>query len=108
MTDRHLADPLTLQLGQALRTLRQSKGLNLEDLSRLSGVGIATLSHLENGNRDPKLSTISRILKALRSDLRHLLFAAPPEEIESPPANSGYTERSAIKIAKQLKDVAGA
>jgi transcriptional regulator with XRE-family HTH domain len=83
-------DPLTLQLGQALRSLRQSKGLNLEDLSRLSGVGIATLSNLENGNRDPKLSTITRILKALRSDLRDLLFPALTTPSGSPSSTKGY------------------
>lgn len=83
---------LTQQLGHALRRLRQSKGLNLEDLSRLSGVGIATLSNLENGNRDPKLSTIFRILNALRSDLRDLLFTAPPETDTALPPKRGYTE----------------
>jgi len=87
VTDKTTTDPLTLQLGQALRHLRQTKGLNLEDLSRLSGVGISTLSHLENGNRDPRLSTIVRILKALRSDLRDLLFPAPTES--SPPSGMG-------------------
>jgi transcriptional regulator with XRE-family HTH domain len=70
LTDTH---PLPVQLGHALRALRLSKNLKLEELSRLSGVGIATLSHLENGNRDPKLSTITRILQALRSDLYDLL-----------------------------------
>lgn len=83
-------DPLTVQLGQALRALRQSKNLNLEELSRLSGVGIATLSHLENGNRDPKLSTISRILNALRSDLRDLLFPAPVENPAPTDTTNGY------------------
>lgn len=90
MTAPAMTDPLTLQLGQALRQLRQSKGLNLEDLSRLSGVGISTLSHLENGNRDPKLSTITRILKALRSDLRDLLFPAPIDTATAPRTGTGY------------------
>ncbi len=90
MTDAVTTDPLTLQLGQALRQLRQSRGLNLEDLSRLSGVGISTLSHLENGNRDPRLSTITRILKALRSDLRDLLFPAPVDSHDVPRTGTGY------------------
>lgn len=81
---------LTLQLGQALRALRQTRGLSLEELSRLSGVGIATLSHLENGNRDPRLSTISRILAALRGDLRDLLVAAPAETRPDEPFREGY------------------
>ena len=92
MIDLQNTDPLTLQLGQALKKLRQSRGLNLEDLSRLSGVGIATLSHLENGNRDPKLSTISRILQALRSDLRDLLFPAPVNDVDAASSPRGYPE----------------
>ncbi len=92
MTDPTKTEPLTLQLGQALRHLRQNKGLNLEELSRLSGVGISTLSHLENGNRDPKLSTITRILKALRSDLRDLLFPAPIDSTISSRSGSGYND----------------
>jgi transcriptional regulator with XRE-family HTH domain len=84
---------LSVQLGLALRRLRQSQKLNLEDLSRLSGVGIATLSHLENGNRDPKLSTISRILKALRSDLGDLLVSASNEASDdAPPSGKGYQD----------------
>ena len=81
LTDVH---PLPVQLGHALRALRLSKNLKLEELSRLSGVGIATLSHLENGNRDPKLSTITRILQALRSDLYDLVASV-----------SGHSERPA-------------
>ena len=77
MLDQGEKDALAVELGSSLRRLRLDRGLNLEELSRLSGVGISTLSHVENGNRDPKLSTISRLLKALRADLNDLLESAP-------------------------------
>lgn len=77
MLDQGEKDELAVELGSSLRRLRLDRGLNLEELSRLSGVGISTLSHVENGNRDPKLSTISRLLKALRADLNDLLGSAP-------------------------------
>ncbi len=69
--------PTAVLLGAAVRARRQKLSLNLEHLSRLSGVGIATLSHFENGNRDPRVSTIDRILGALRCNLRELLEEAP-------------------------------
>ncbi|ADU13786.1 helix-turn-helix domain-containing protein [Asticcacaulis excentricus] len=87
-TDIH---PLPVQLGHALRALRLSKKLKLEELSRLSGLGIATLSHLENGNRDPKLSTITRVLTALRSDLYELVASVSAHnEKPTPPDASPY------------------
>lgn len=75
MAPSTVVHPLPVELGHALRALRVSRNLKLEELSRLSGVGIATLSHLENGNRDPKLSTITRVLQALRSDLYDLVVS---------------------------------
>ncbi len=53
-------------VGANLRATRKSAKLKLEDLSRLSGVGLASLSHIENGNRDVKLSTLIRLADALR------------------------------------------
>lgn len=60
-------------LGPLIRTERLRQGLRLEEVSRLSGVGIATLSNFENGNRDIRLSTLSRVLGALRVELGDLL-----------------------------------
>lgn len=64
-TDQRLAKTL----GAMIRSARRKQGLNLQQLSRLSGIGIATLSHLENGNRDVKLSTIERAFDALQLTL---------------------------------------
>lgn len=69
---------LAKMLGAMIRKARRAQGLNLQQLSRLSGIGIATLSHLENGNRDVKLSTIERAFDAL-----HLTLPG------GPPDNSG-------------------
>ncbi|MEQ8964787.1 MAG: helix-turn-helix transcriptional regulator [Azospirillaceae bacterium] len=68
------ADPESFlaAIGARLRALRKRERLSLEELSRLSGVGIATLSHLENGSRDIRLSTLARILRALDIGLADL------------------------------------
>ncbi len=51
-----------------LRALRESRGLTLDDLSRLTGIASSNLSQIETGKTDPRWSTIMRILDALGSD----------------------------------------
>lgn len=57
------------KIGGKLRARRQHLGLSLEDLSRLSGSTVPTLSHIERGTRDVKLSTLVSLADALRVDL---------------------------------------
>lgn len=66
-------------IGHKLRERRKALHLSLSDLSRLSGVAVPALSHIENGNRDVKLSTLIRLSDALRFDLSEL-FSANTEE----------------------------
>lgn len=56
---------LAIHLGMVIRTERQRQKLRLADLSLLSGVAVATLSDLENGVRDTRLSSYQRVLDAL-------------------------------------------
>lgn len=48
-----------------LRVLRESCGLTLDELSRLTGIASSNLSQIETGKTDPRWSTIMRILDAL-------------------------------------------
>lgn len=41
-----------------IRQLREGKGVSLRELARLSGVGAATLSRIESGKANPRLSTL--------------------------------------------------
>lgn len=59
-------------IGGKLRERRKLLGLSLEDLSRLSGSTIPTLSNIERGKRDVKLSTLVSLANALRIDLSAL------------------------------------
>ncbi|SMO93733.1 helix-turn-helix domain-containing protein [Paracoccus laeviglucosivorans] len=63
-----MADTLALRLGGLIRDTRRAQGLRLVDLSRLSGVALATLSDLENGTRDTRLSSYQRVFDALGID----------------------------------------
>ena len=77
-------------IGAAVRHERLKQSLKLDELSRLSGVGIATLSNLENGNRDIRLSTLERLLVVLRIGLATLLVPSPPDHANSTEEDIGY------------------
>lgn len=80
------------QIGARLRNRRKGLGLSLEDLSRLSGSTVPTLSHIERGTRDVKLSTLVSLATALRMDLSSLFINGKTTEDnqQSLPGNVGY------------------
>ena len=75
MNTSHTQQEWQNSIGHKLRKHRKSHHLSLSDLSRLSGVAVPALSHIENGNRDVKLSTLVRLSDALRIDLTTLFSA---------------------------------
>jgi transcriptional regulator with XRE-family HTH domain len=77
-------------IGAAIRHERLKQGLKLDELCRLSGVGIATLSNLENGNRDIRLSTLARLLAVLQIELATLLSPSPLGNAISNEEGNGY------------------
>jgi transcriptional regulator with XRE-family HTH domain len=64
--------------GQRLRHLRRQQGLTLEALGQKVGRPSSYLSQVENGHREPRLSTIHDLAGALGCDPRDLLDATPP------------------------------
>ena len=54
------------EIGSRVRRRRTLLGLRLEDLSMISGVTVATMSHMERGSRNTKLSTLLAVAAALR------------------------------------------
>lgn len=61
------------KIGERIRHQRRTQNLTLDDLSRLSGATVPTLSHIERGTRDVKLSTLVGLAKALRLQLSDLI-----------------------------------
>jgi quercetin dioxygenase-like cupin family protein/ribosome-binding protein aMBF1 (putative translation factor) len=53
------------EIGQRIRTLREEKGLGLEELSNLTGFDIDLLSGIEKNEVFPQLGTVMRLSKAL-------------------------------------------
>ena len=55
-----------------LNQIRLEKGMTLETLSQLSGISKGHLSKIERQEREPKISTLILIAKALKVDVNNL------------------------------------
>ncbi len=55
-----------------IRKVRLEKNMTLETLSRLSGISKGHLSKIERQERDPKLTTMIMIAKALKVEVSDL------------------------------------
>jgi transcriptional regulator with XRE-family HTH domain len=64
---------LEQQIGNRIRALRESKGLLQKDLAKSAGLPIRTIGRIERGEVDVRLSTLTRIAKALGSSTKDLL-----------------------------------
>src|SRR6185369_8292111 len=69
---------LSAMVGARIRELRAARGWSLSSLAERAGVGKATLSEIESGQRNPTLETLYAIAAPLRVGLSALL-AEPPE-----------------------------
>lgn len=78
-------------IGRELRSRRRAAGLTLEQLSLLSGAAVPTVSHIERGNRDVKLSTLVSLARAVNADLPDL-FGKHAEN----PDRGAVSERAAF------------
>ncbi len=52
-------------LGERIRTLRSERGLTLQELSTISQVSVAMLSHIERGRSAPSIKVLDRVRLAL-------------------------------------------
>ena len=57
------------QLSSAIRRLRKAQGLSQVDLAKKAGVTQATISRIEQGNKESMIKTIFLILAALGVEL---------------------------------------
>src|SRR6516164_9804471 len=64
--------------GQRLRHLRRSRGITLAELGARVGRAPSALSLLENGRREPKLSLIESLARALSVTPEELMRPQPP------------------------------
>jgi transcriptional regulator with XRE-family HTH domain/predicted transcriptional regulator len=69
-------DPLVF--GQRLRHLRRQAGMTLDALGQAAGRPPSYLSQLENGHREPRLSTVNQLAEALGCTPGDLLASGAP------------------------------
>ncbi len=94
------------QVGDAIRSRRQSLGLSLRDLAERLGVTPSLISQIERGRANPSVSTLYAIVAELQLSLDDLLFTdrlpaeptAPVQELPTGPVQRG-SKRQRIRLA---------
>jgi transcriptional regulator with XRE-family HTH domain len=77
-------DDLVRLVGERLRAARRARGLSIGTLAEAAGVGKGSLSEIENGARNPTLSTLYALAGTLGVPLATLLADRPGARISSP------------------------
>jgi len=63
--------------GDRLRYCRALNGLTQDEASAAAGISPGTWKHIQNGRREPHLSTLRKMAKSLAVEPRHLLRKVP-------------------------------
>lgn len=61
------------EIGNRIKSLREGKGLSLEELSKMTGFEVELLSKIENNEVQPQLGTMMKLSKALDSAFSRLV-----------------------------------
>lgn len=75
---------LRTALGARVRATRSARGLSLGVLAERAGIGKGSLSEIENGSRNPTLSTLYALADTLAVPLSRLLAEHPGAELAGP------------------------
>ena len=78
VSDEDDVDSLTI--GRRIRQLRTERGMTLEELAAAVDRVPSQLSMIENGRREPKLTLLQAIARALGSSLDAILESEPLDE----------------------------
>ena len=77
-------EDLAKLVGERLRAARQERGWSVGALAETAGIGKGSLSEVENGMRNPTLSTLYALAGALELPLSDLLAGRPGVRVSSP------------------------
>ncbi len=73
-----MTNEFTIQLGQRIKTARESAGLTQSGLAELADISTNHVSALERGVYDTKAELLAKLATALGVDANYLLFGAKP------------------------------
>jgi transcriptional regulator with XRE-family HTH domain len=62
-----------MEIGKKVKEIREAKGLSQLELARRIKTTQSAIARLEAGTFDPRLSTLQKIAKALKVDIKELL-----------------------------------
>lgn len=63
--------------GAKLRELRQAKRLSMASVYQMTGVSVSSISNIETGKTDPRMSTVTQLLSCYGASLRDLESTPP-------------------------------
>lgn len=69
-----------MTVGRTVRKLRKARGWSQEALSERAGVSVSTVTHIEAGKHDTRVSLLEAVAGALEISLPDLLGQAEREE----------------------------
>ncbi len=92
-------------LGHRIRHFRTAAGLTLDALGERVGIAASQLSLIENGRREPKLSTLQSIARELGLELSELLSGEAPTRRASLEIELERAQRGALYAALGLPPV---
>jgi transcriptional regulator with XRE-family HTH domain len=103
MSARPVRSPISVATGARLREMRESRGMSVSELARLTGLGKGTLSELETGRRNPTLETLFAVTTALGVPIS---AALPPGEVQKAGAEPISGEAIDAVLVDRFEDAA--
>ncbi|MBN2119865.1 MAG: helix-turn-helix transcriptional regulator [Candidatus Omnitrophica bacterium] len=94
-----------MELGKKIRQLRKEKNMTLDDLSKLSGLGKATLSRIENNIHSGTLKTHMKICEALGISLKDFYSDIEDEKEEISAINPSSPEAEIFSYDEKATSV---
>lgn len=86
-----------MNIGKALKLCRTQKGMTKTKLAENSNISVSYLTLLEQGKREPNISTINEICKALQIPPSILIFLA---------SDSSEQQGISLDLAEKLSHLA--
>jgi len=63
--------------GAKLRQLREARRLSMSSVYQMTGVSVSSISNIETGKTDPRMSTVTQLLSSYGASLRDLESTPP-------------------------------
>jgi HTH-type transcriptional regulator/antitoxin HipB len=84
-------------LGEKIKQIRKEHHMTQEELGKLIGVQKAQISKLENGMSSASISTITKVFRAFKANVKlHIVFRVSLDLNIRPAQNSTYPQAGAL------------